>query len=269
MWGGIHSAVVLGAVEGSLLAAVAARVWWEDRESNLTTGYTTPRSDTPDPSLSFAEPLAPSGASLCSQGSPYSLLASWDEATGEGYVVALGAAEQPVKNSSLLRGVTNFTYEGLRPGTLYTFEVSTVAGPYTSSPRRITNWTCECHSPHGSQPRGSHWVLPFPMVSCRRACDSAGLLQLRAVKWQKDQESRDAAGCVLLWSVPQSPSTRVSRAQHPPPPPSGHAPVALLRLPLPPITCPLPWPRPSHLLQLQGSPPSPCQSERRAGPVLA
>ncbi|NXI51844.1 PTPRV phosphatase, partial [Chloroceryle aenea] len=86
-------------------------------------------------------PLAPSGVSLSSQGSPYSLLASWEEAMGEGYALALSPVEHPVKNSSLLRGVTNFTYQGLRPGTLYTFEVSTVAGPYKSSPRRITNWT--------------------------------------------------------------------------------------------------------------------------------
>ncbi|KAM6192169.1 receptor-type tyrosine-protein phosphatase V-like [Sarcoramphus papa] len=89
----------------------------------------------------WTQPLAPSGVSLSSQGSPYSLLASWEKAMGEGYVLALSPMEQAVKNSSLLRGVTNFTYDGLRPGTLYTFEVSTVAGPYTSSPRRITNWT--------------------------------------------------------------------------------------------------------------------------------
>ncbi|XP_054037516.1 receptor-type tyrosine-protein phosphatase V-like isoform X1 [Rissa tridactyla] len=89
----------------------------------------------------WTQPLAPSGVSLSSQGSPYSLLASWEEAMGEGYMLALSPMEHPVKNSSLLRGVTNFTYNGLRPGTLYTFEVSTVAGPYTSSPRRITNWT--------------------------------------------------------------------------------------------------------------------------------
>lgn len=194
--------LVLGAVEGSLLAALAALVWCGDRETNLTPGYTTPCSDTPDPSLSFAEPLAPSSVSLSSQGSPYSLLASWDEAAGEGYMLALSPAEQPVENSLLLRGVTNFTYEGLHPATLYTFEVSTVAGPYTSSPQRITNWTCECRSPHRSQPRGSHWVLPFPMT-CHRACASTGLLQLHTVKCQKDQEeSRGAAGCVLLWSVP-------------------------------------------------------------------
>ncbi|XP_010127888.1 PREDICTED: receptor-type tyrosine-protein phosphatase V-like [Chlamydotis macqueenii] len=89
----------------------------------------------------WTQPLAPSGVSLSSQGSPDSPLASWEEAMGEGYMVALSPMEHPVKNSSLLRGVTNVTYEGLHPGTLYTFEVSTVAGPYTSAPRRITNWT--------------------------------------------------------------------------------------------------------------------------------
>ncbi|NXR88981.1 PTPRV phosphatase, partial [Hypocryptadius cinnamomeus] len=92
-------------------------------------------------SLSLAEPEAPSALSLSSQGSPHSLLASWEEATGEGYLLVLSLAEHPVKNSSLPRGVTSFTYEGLHPGTLYTFEVSTVAGPYTSSPRCISNWT--------------------------------------------------------------------------------------------------------------------------------
>ncbi|NXJ83372.1 PTPRV phosphatase, partial [Trogon melanurus] len=89
----------------------------------------------------WTQPLAPSGVSLSSQGSPYSLLGSWEEAVGEGYVLALSTTEHLVKNSSLLRGATNFTYKGLRPGTLYTFEVSTVAGPYTSAPRRISNWT--------------------------------------------------------------------------------------------------------------------------------
>ncbi|XP_017676967.1 PREDICTED: receptor-type tyrosine-protein phosphatase V-like isoform X2 [Lepidothrix coronata] len=89
----------------------------------------------------WTEPLAPSGVSLSSQGSPHSLLASWEEAMGEGYLLALSPAEHPVKNSSLLRGVTSFTYEGLHPGTLYTFEVSTVAGPYTSSPQCVSNWT--------------------------------------------------------------------------------------------------------------------------------
>uniref|UniRef100_A0A674GKX2 protein-tyrosine-phosphatase n=1 Tax=Taeniopygia guttata TaxID=59729 RepID=A0A674GKX2_TAEGU len=89
----------------------------------------------------WTEPRAPSGVSLSSQGSPHSLLASWEEATGEGYLLLLSLAEHPVKNSSLPRGVTSFTYEGLHPGTLYTFEVSTMAGPYTSSPRCISNWT--------------------------------------------------------------------------------------------------------------------------------
>lgn len=116
---------------------------------------------------------------------------------GEGYVLALSPMEHPVKNSSLLRDVTNFTYEGLRPGTLYTFEVSTVAGPYTSAPQRITNWTCECHSPHHSQPQGSHWTLSFSTMSCPRACDSTSLLQLYAIKGTKAQEeNKGTAGCV-------------------------------------------------------------------------
>ncbi|NXY00184.1 PTPRV phosphatase, partial [Centropus bengalensis] len=89
----------------------------------------------------WTQPLAPSSVNLVSQGSPYSLRASWEEARGHGYVLALSAMEHPVKNSSLLRGVTNFTYEGLHPGTLYTFEISTVAGPYTSASRRVSNWT--------------------------------------------------------------------------------------------------------------------------------
>lgn len=89
----------------------------------------------------WTQPLPPSALSLSSHGSPSSLQASWEEAMGEGYVLSLSPAEHPVKNSSLLRGATNVTYEGLLPGTLYTFEVSTVAGPYTSTPRRITNWT--------------------------------------------------------------------------------------------------------------------------------
>ncbi|NXV58077.1 PTPRV phosphatase, partial [Molothrus ater] len=92
-------------------------------------------------SAAWTEPRAPSAVSLSSQGSPHSLLASWEEASGEGYLLVLSLAEHPVKNSSLPRGVTSFTYEGLHPGTLYTFEVSTVAGPYTSSPQCISNWT--------------------------------------------------------------------------------------------------------------------------------
>ncbi|NWZ93760.1 PTPRV phosphatase, partial [Nesospiza acunhae] len=92
-------------------------------------------------SAAWTEPRAPSGVSLCSQGSPHSLLASWEEASGEGYLLVLSLAEHPVQNSSLPRGVRSFTYEGLQPGSLYTFEVSTVAGPYTSSPQCISNWT--------------------------------------------------------------------------------------------------------------------------------
>ncbi|NXF87610.1 PTPRV phosphatase, partial [Eubucco bourcierii] len=89
----------------------------------------------------WTQPLAPSAVSLSSQGSPYSLLASWEEAMGEGYLLELSPVGHPMKKTLLLRGFTNFTYEGLHPGTLYAFEISTLAGPYTSSPQRITNWT--------------------------------------------------------------------------------------------------------------------------------
>ncbi|XP_064588921.1 receptor-type tyrosine-protein phosphatase V-like isoform X2 [Zonotrichia leucophrys gambelii] len=92
-------------------------------------------------SAAWTEPQAPSGVSLSSQGSPHRLLASWEEAPGEGYLLLLSLAEHPVHNSSLPRGATSFTYEGLHPGSLYSFEVSTVAGPYTSSPQCISNWT--------------------------------------------------------------------------------------------------------------------------------
>uniref|UniRef100_A0A8C5JJT0 protein-tyrosine-phosphatase n=1 Tax=Junco hyemalis TaxID=40217 RepID=A0A8C5JJT0_JUNHY len=92
-------------------------------------------------SAAWTEPRAPSAVSLSSQGSPHRLLASWEEASGEGYLLLLSLAEHPVHNSSLPRGATSFTYEGLHPGSLYSFEVSTVAGPYTSSPQCISNWT--------------------------------------------------------------------------------------------------------------------------------
>lgn len=72
--------------------------------------------------------------------------AHWKEAAGAGYAAVLYSLEPPVvvKNSSVVGGVTNLTYEGLSPGTHYTFVISTVAGPYTSPPLRVSNWTCEC-----------------------------------------------------------------------------------------------------------------------------
>lgn len=170
----LAQSLVLGAVKGSpcspgclcLVGGPLGAIWLPDA---LPHGVI--------PSLFSAEPLPPSGVSLSSQESPHSLLASWEEAMGEGYLLALSTMEDPMKNRSLLRGATNFTYEGLSPGTLYTFEVSTVAGPYTSSPQRITNWTCECRSPHRSQPQDS---LPCDVVP--QGCASMGLLQLRAIK---------------------------------------------------------------------------------------
>ncbi|XP_075766295.1 receptor-type tyrosine-protein phosphatase V-like isoform X2 [Pelodiscus sinensis] len=91
----------------------------------------------------WTEPLAPSGATLSSQGSTSALHARWKEATGAGYVAALYSLEPPalVENSSVPGGITHLTYEGLSPGTHYAVEISTVAGPYASPPLRVTNWT--------------------------------------------------------------------------------------------------------------------------------
>lgn len=160
---------------------------------------------------------------------------------GEGYLLALSLAEHPVKNSSLLRGVTSFTYEGLHPGTLYTFEVSTVAGPYTSSPRCISNWTCECHSP------GFPLDPALPPDVTPQATDSTRLLQLHPITGQKAQEEAEvlldvsvpalfanhqaqgaaepSARLLLLLSPPSCGTAQAATAlshplHHPPPPPA-------------------------------------------------
>ncbi|XP_027753905.1 receptor-type tyrosine-protein phosphatase V-like isoform X2 [Empidonax traillii] len=137
----------------------------------------------------WTEPLAPSGVSLSSQGSPHSLLASWEEAMGEGYLLALSPAQHPVKNSSLLRGVTSFTYEGLHPGTLYTFEVSTVAGPYTSSPQCISNWTYPLPPEQLTLSNGGHSTS---LQASWRAASSGStgyagtLLESKSQKWVRN-----------------------------------------------------------------------------------
>ncbi|XP_050182956.1 receptor-type tyrosine-protein phosphatase V-like isoform X2 [Myiozetetes cayanensis] len=137
----------------------------------------------------WTEPLAPSGVSLSSQGSPHSLLASWEEAMGEGYLLALSPAEHPVKNSSLLRGVTSFTYEGLHPGTLYTFEVSTVAGPYTSSPQCVSNWTYPLPPEQLTLSNGGHSTS---LQASWRAASSGStgyvgtLLESKSQKWVRN-----------------------------------------------------------------------------------
>ncbi|KAJ7421764.1 receptor-type tyrosine-protein phosphatase V-like protein [Pitangus sulphuratus] len=137
----------------------------------------------------WTEPLAPSGVSLSSQGSPHSLLASWEEAMGEGYLLALSPAQHPVKNSSLLRGVTSFTYEGLHPGTLYTFEVSTVAGPYTSSPQCISNWTYPLPPEQLTLSNGGHSTS---LQASWRAASSGNtgyagtLLESKSQKWVRN-----------------------------------------------------------------------------------
>ncbi|NXK89081.1 PTPRV phosphatase, partial [Formicarius rufipectus] len=137
----------------------------------------------------WTEPLAPSGVSLSSQGSPHSLLASWEEALGEGYLLTLSPTERPVKNSSLLRGATSFTFKGLHPGTLYTFEVSTVAGPYTSSPQCISNWTYPLPPEQLTLSNGGHSTS---LQASWRAASSGStgytgtLLETKSQKWVRN-----------------------------------------------------------------------------------
>ncbi|KAJ7426655.1 hypothetical protein WISP_13897 [Willisornis vidua] len=137
----------------------------------------------------WTEPLAPSGVSLSSQGSPHSLLASWEEAMGEGYLLALSPTDHPVKNSSLLRGVTSFTYEGLHPGTLYTFEVSTVAGPYTSSPQCISNWTYPLPPEQLTLSNGGHSTslqASWKAASSGSTGYTGTLLETKSQKWVRN-----------------------------------------------------------------------------------
>lgn len=42
---------------------------------------------------------------------------------------------------------TNVTFEDLVPGRQYTLEMAAVAGPYRSSVRSATDWTCESDAP--------------------------------------------------------------------------------------------------------------------------
>jgi len=179
---------------------------------------------------------------------------------GEGYTLALSPEEHPVRNSSLLRGVTNFTYEGLRPGTLYTFEVSTVAGPYTSSARRITNWTRECHSPHRSRPRASHWIL------CLGACDSTGPPAASCNKSTKGSGGKQRGLTLVCIPITQRKGQQspVPASSSLGPPSCGTAQAAsalnhlstTLAQTIPPTTS----------SSTRAAPPSPCQFELRAGP---
>ncbi|XP_007430100.1 receptor-type tyrosine-protein phosphatase V-like [Python bivittatus] len=88
-------------------------------------------------------PTAPSSGNLLNQGSAYTLQAHWQEAAGTGYVTTLYTMEPLIvsQNSSLPKQSSSQLYEGLRPGTRYALEICTVAGPHTSLPLHLSNWT--------------------------------------------------------------------------------------------------------------------------------
>lgn len=93
----------------------------------------------------LSDPTAPPVGSLLVQSNTQMLHAQWQDVSGTGYVTALYSTDPPllVQNSSVPKGHTSQSYEGLRPGTHYTLEICTVAGPFISLPLRLSNWTCK------------------------------------------------------------------------------------------------------------------------------
>uniref|UniRef100_A0A8C6JHI7 protein-tyrosine-phosphatase n=1 Tax=Melopsittacus undulatus TaxID=13146 RepID=A0A8C6JHI7_MELUD len=76
-----------------------------------------------------------------------SLQASWRAApTGStGYTGTLreSRSQERVRSMELGKEWTNVTFEDLVPGRQYTLEMAAMAGPYRSSVRSATDWTCE------------------------------------------------------------------------------------------------------------------------------
>ncbi|EMP41015.1 Receptor-type tyrosine-protein phosphatase V [Chelonia mydas] len=90
-------------------------------------------------------PLAPANLTLASP-SASALQVSWTgaEGGGEGYTVDLydASSGRHVDHVLLPWGARNHTFQSLTPGTRYSVGVSTTAGPYHSSTRNLTHWTC-------------------------------------------------------------------------------------------------------------------------------
>ncbi|XP_070795994.1 receptor-type tyrosine-protein phosphatase V-like [Pituophis catenifer annectens] len=119
----------------------------------------------------WTSPMAPSSGNLLNQGSAYMLQAHWQEAAGTGYVTTLYTVKPLVmlQNSSLPKESSSQLYEGLRPGTQYALEICTVAGPHTSLPLHLSNWTYPLPPEHLKLSNDGHrmrslyasWQNPF------------------------------------------------------------------------------------------------------------
>ncbi|XP_078500293.1 receptor-type tyrosine-protein phosphatase V-like [Lissotriton helveticus] len=89
-------------------------------------------------------PLHPTLLKVENDHSPSSLGVSWTLVDGGGDLWLLLYTDHswlPVQNVSLEPGVTNFTVDGLHPGTRYYLQVVSQAGPYLTASPRVTGYT--------------------------------------------------------------------------------------------------------------------------------
>ncbi|XP_053249683.1 receptor-type tyrosine-protein phosphatase V-like isoform X1 [Podarcis raffonei] len=124
----------------------------------LVTAVAGPHKASTKSISAWTYPAAPPGGSLSSQGSAHMLRAHWQEAPGTGYVAALYTTEPHmlVQNKSVPKGHNSLRYEGLIPGTRYSWEICTIAGPYISPPLVLSNWTHPLPPEHLSLSNGGH-----------------------------------------------------------------------------------------------------------------
>ncbi|XP_054837704.1 receptor-type tyrosine-protein phosphatase V-like isoform X2 [Eublepharis macularius] len=115
------------------------RYWFEI--SSLSGPYRASAGNISD----WTSPLPPHTVILSNKGHSDQLSASWESPAGDqtGYRLTLYYAESGTVAAKkyIQKGVTNFTFLGLLPGTKYLLEVSSLAGPYQISARNVSDWT--------------------------------------------------------------------------------------------------------------------------------
>uniref|UniRef100_A0A452GN22 protein-tyrosine-phosphatase n=1 Tax=Gopherus agassizii TaxID=38772 RepID=A0A452GN22_9SAUR len=98
----------------------------------------------------WTAPTTPAALTLQSLGSSTSLFASWSRAEGAAWLhLTLHnlLSHLVTRTVSAKRGLSNYTFQHLSPGTLYHLGVSAAAGPYWAAGPNATAWTCEYCSP--------------------------------------------------------------------------------------------------------------------------
>nr|XP_060628473.1 receptor-type tyrosine-protein phosphatase V-like isoform X1 [Anolis sagrei ordinatus] len=93
----------------------------------------------------WTSPLPPRIVHISNKGYTDKLNAFWEPTAGghDGYVLTLyytGSGTVAAK-ASVAKGVTNFTFTGLIPGSEYLLEVASTAGPHRIPARNVSDWT--------------------------------------------------------------------------------------------------------------------------------